>query len=278
LSFIKTRLVVVTDLEGTLLERSDRSFTAAKPALNRLRLMQIPWVINSNKTLSELALLRDKLVNPYPMILENGTGIALPKGFEDAFFRQPEEDYEDFGEFLLKPMGMPREELLTLLEPAYQDFKFLGFDRMSVGDLVEILGVDETYAEKALDRHFNEPIYWQDSEAAYVAFKEQAEAVGLCVDKGFKFVHVSGNADKGKSMDWLTSCFSDADEKPTVVALGDNETDVPMLNAADIAVVVRSPRHEPVEARGKERTIVTDAMGPSGWNTAVLDLLDIYGG
>lgn len=277
LSFVQTRLIVVTDLDGTLLDRSDRSFTAAKPALNRLRLLQIPWVLNSNKTLAELAVLRNKLVNPYPLILENGTGIALPKGFEDAFFKQPDEEYQDQGEFLLKPMGMPRPELLSLLEPAYKDFRFTGFDRMSPHDLCEMIDVDTEYAEKALDRHFNEPILWRDSEEAFIAFKEWASGVGLYVSKSYKFVHVSGNADKGESMDWLMGCFSDGDSRPLVVALGDNETDLPMLNSADIAVVVRSPRHEPVAAQGKERTIVTDAIGPAGWNTAVLDLLDIYG-
>lgn len=277
MSFHKTRLIVVTDLDGTLLDLSDRSFSAAKPALNRLRLMQIPWVLNTNKTLSELALLRDKLVNPYPLILENGMGIALPKGFEDAFFKMPDEQYQDHGDFLLKPMSMPRTELLELLEPAYQQFKFLGFNRMSVDELRDILGVDAVYAEKALDRHFNEPILWQDSEEAFTEFKQWAAGVGLHVNMSYKFAHVSGSADKGKSMEWLMGCFTDEDAKPLVVALGDNETDIPMLNSADIAVVIRSPRHEPIEAVGKQRTILTDAYGPAGWNTAVLDLLDIYG-
>lgn len=278
MSFVQTRLVVVTDLDGTLLDLSDRSFAAAKPALNRLRLLQIPWVINSNKTLAELELLRQQLVNPYPLILESGSGIALPKGFEDAFYKQPDGAYQDHGDFFLKPMGMPREEVLALLEPAYDTYKFLGFDRMSVQDLCSILDVDIEYSEKALDRHFNEPILWQDSDEAFDSFRSWAEGVGLHVKKSYKFVHVSGNADKGDSMEWLMGCFSNQGERPLIVALGDSETDVPMLNHADIAVVVRTPRHEPIKAQGKQRTIVTDALGPAGWNTAVLDLLDIYGG
>ena len=277
MSFVQSRLIIVTDLDGTLLDLSDRSFAAAKSALNRLRLLQIPWVINSNKTLSELELLRQKLVNPYPLIVENGSGVALPKGFEDAFFKQPDEAYQEHGDFYLKPMGMPRAELLALLEPAYDTYKFLGFDRMSVQDLCVILGVDTEYSEKALDRHFNEPILWQDTEEAFDSFRTWARGVGLHVNKSYKFVHVSGNAGKGESMNWLTRCFLDGDSKPHVVALGHNETDVPMLNCADVAVIVRSPRHDPLQAQGKLRTIVTDAMGPEGWNMAVLDLLDIYG-
>ena len=277
MSYSGTRVIVVTDIDGSLVDLADRSFTAAKPALNRLRLMQIPWVLNTGKTLAQLAVLREKLVNPYPMILENGTGIALPKGFEDAFFKQPNETYQDHGDFLLKPMGMPREDLLTLLETAYKEYKFVGFDRMVEADLQEILDVDKTYAQQALDRHFNEPILWQDSAEAYQSFKSWATEQGLCVDQGYKFVHVSGSSDKGVSMRWLMNCFAEGGDKPLVVALGNDETDVPMLNEADIAVVIRSPRHDPIEAQGKRRTIVTDAKGPEGWNTAVLDLLDIYG-
>lgn len=276
MSFSAARLIVVTDLDGTLLNLWDGSFQDAKPALNRLRMLQIPWVLNSNKTLAELKTLRNKLVNPYPLILENGSGIALPKGFEDAFFNRPDEDYQEHGEFLLKPMGMPRDELLELLEPAYQRFNFTGFAKMKACELSKILCTTEEQAEKSLDRNFNEPVVWHDSQEAFLEFQEWGREVGLHVSDSYKFSHVSAHADKGASMEWLMGCFSDDGTQPLVIALGDGPTDVPMLRSADIAVVVRSSRHEPLDVQGRERTLVTDDCGPAGWNTAVLDLLDRY--
>ena len=277
MSYQKTRIIVVTGVNGTLLDLSTGSFSAAMPALNRLRLLQIPWVLNTKKTLAELEVWREKLLNPYPMILENGAGIALPKGFEDAFFSRPNEDYIDHGEFCLKPMGMPRNELLNILEPAYDQYQFIGFDRMAESDLQRIWDVDDATASNALERYFNEPILWQDSDEAYESFKSWAREQGLYVDRGYQFVHVSGNADKGNSMRWLMNCFAQDEDKPLVVALGDDQSDISMLNRADISVVVRSPRHEPIHVEGKQKTIVADGVGPEGWNTAVLDLLDIYG-
>lgn len=276
MSFSPARLIVVTDLDGTLLNLWDGSFQEAQPALNRLRMLQIPWVINSNKTLAELKTLRETLVNPYPLILENGSGIALPKGFEDAFFNRPDEEYLEYGDFLLKPMGMPRDQLLELLEPAYQSFDFTGFAKMKACELSKILGTTEDRAENALNRNFDEPIVWHDSEEAFIEFQHWGKSVGLHVSSSYKFAHVTANADKGASMDWLLSCFSDDGTKPRVIALGDGPSDIPMLRSADVAVIVRSSRHEPLDVQGRERTLVTDDCGPAGWNTAVLDLLDRY--
>ena len=269
-------MIVVTDLEGTLLDLEDNSYTAAMPALNRLRLHQVPWVINSNRTLAELSALRERLLNPYPLVVENGSGIVLPKGFEGTFFARPDGEYQECGDFFLKPMGLLRDQVLERLEPAYQQFKFTGFGRMNPADLAGIANVSEEVARNALDRHFNEPIVWRDSEEAFAEFQQWAEESDLHVKRGYRFMRVSGKADKGASMAWLLNCFTAPQEGFRVVALGDGATDIPMLEAADIAVIIRSPRHSPVVARGKERTVVTDEYGSKGWNTAILDILDVF--
>jgi mannosyl-3-phosphoglycerate phosphatase len=65
-------LLIFTDLDGTLLDHHSYSFSAALPALQRLRRFNIPLIPVTSKTLAELAPLMRELDNPHPCIAENG--------------------------------------------------------------------------------------------------------------------------------------------------------------------------------------------------------------
>ena len=58
-----------------------------------------------------------------------------------------------------------------------------------------------------------------------------------------------------------------------VVALGDSENDRPMLEQADIAVVVRSAKHAPLDIAGHSKVYTTEAVGPQGWSDTLLKIL-----
>ena len=49
-----SRLLVFTDLDGTLLDYDTYAFDAAEPALDRLRRERIPFVLCSSKTRAEI--------------------------------------------------------------------------------------------------------------------------------------------------------------------------------------------------------------------------------
>jgi len=72
--------VVISDLDGTLLDPESYSFDAALPALELLRAKGIPLVLCSSKTRREIEVYRQRLGNREPFIFENGGGICLPKG------------------------------------------------------------------------------------------------------------------------------------------------------------------------------------------------------
>jgi mannosyl-3-phosphoglycerate phosphatase len=61
------------------------------------------------------------------------------------------------------------------------------------------------------------------------------------------------------------------------VALGDSPNDEQMLATADIAVVIPNPLVEAIRLPTHVRVIRPDAPGPTGWNQAVMALLDQYG-
>jgi len=57
------QLLVFTDLDGTLLTHEGYSWQPAAPALERLRQLDIPLILNSSKTAAEIAALREELDN-----------------------------------------------------------------------------------------------------------------------------------------------------------------------------------------------------------------------
>ena len=73
-----TRLLVVTDLDGTLLDHETYSYAEAAPALAELRRRGIPLVLASSKTRAEMELLHAELGLSDPFICENGAAICTP--------------------------------------------------------------------------------------------------------------------------------------------------------------------------------------------------------
>ena len=75
------RMIIVTDLDGTLLHPRTYSFEEALPALKLVRERGVPLVLCSSKTRAELEVCRKRLDNGHPFISENGGGIYLPAGY-----------------------------------------------------------------------------------------------------------------------------------------------------------------------------------------------------
>lgn len=74
----KSLIIIFTDLDGTLLD-SRYSFRKALPAIKLIKEKNIPLILCSSKTRSEIELWRKKLNNNHPFISENGGGIFIPK-------------------------------------------------------------------------------------------------------------------------------------------------------------------------------------------------------
>ena len=75
------KLIIFTDLDGTLLDHKTYSFENAFEALQAIKEKNIPLIICSSKTRSEIEYYREKLSNNHPFVSENGGGIFLPEGY-----------------------------------------------------------------------------------------------------------------------------------------------------------------------------------------------------
>jgi mannosyl-3-phosphoglycerate phosphatase family protein len=268
-------LLVFSDMDGCLLDHFSYSYAAAKPALEKLKELTVPLILTSSKTIAELAALSAELDLGAPYIVENGAGVIIPDGY---FTVMPGGLIESGGQWL-KSFGPGRTEIISKLQRvrAAGDFSFRGFADMSSSEVAACTGLTEQQAALARKRQFTEPILWQDSESRWQDFAQRIGEQGLYSIRGGRFIHISGGGDKGLALHWLRNCYhQEYDSEPVVMALGDSENDVGMLAEADFPVVVRSPVHAPPAVTGRDDILVTDKVGPEGWNIAVLERLQIY--
>ncbi len=178
----------------------------------------------------------------------------------------------------MKSFASPRSFWLELLDAISEDFKGLyqGFSSMSVERLSEITGLSLEASEQAKQRQYGEPIHWLGDQYTKNLFIERLIDYGANVVQGGRFIHLSGLCDKGQALIWLTERYRELYDTETVhtIALGDGENDIAMLEAADIAIQIRSPVHDfPTLFRQNRQTIQTELYGPLGWAEAIQTLI-----
>lgn len=252
-------LLVVTDLDGTLLDHHDYSFDAARPCLDIIRRRHIPLVLCSSKTRVEMEGLQRQLALRDPFICENGAAICTPSSDGTS----------------VEALAPPRGEVLSVLSALRdeQGFRFTGFNDLGMAEIAALTGLSLEAAGLAASREYSEPLRWEDSEERKREFLEALQQQRLVAQQGGRFLSVAGPCDKGMALSALRKRYAgDA----TVIALGDSPNDESMLAAADIAVIIRSARSESLAPEGPQRIVCTRQAGPSGWQEAMSVLLEEF--
>ncbi len=265
--YMTSKLIVFTDLDGTLLDHFDYSFQAASTALTTLKTLGIPCVINTSKTYSELLSLRQDLRHRDPFITENGAAVYLPK----TCSLQATDELKSHGDYWVKAFGPSRANLIELALSFKDTYDFTCYSELTPEQLAEYTGLDLASASLSLQREFTEPLIWNDSQNALESLKTEMAKHGVKVQKGGRFVHLMGEAcDKAVAMEWLNQQYQDKYQEQTkTIALGDGENDVGMIGQANIPVVVRSPVHIPPEIPNRSDVWITESYGPTGWSEAI---------
>jgi mannosyl-3-phosphoglycerate phosphatase len=262
-----SRLVVFSDVDGSLLDSETYSFEAASRALRELALRKVPLVLCSSKTRSELARLRRRLRNRHPFIVENGGGIVIPAGY---FGRHKAQRID---------LGRPYPEITAALDSLAEEsgIQVRGFHHLTAREVSEKTGLPLEDARLARKREYDEPFFFVRERAEDRSrFLRLARRRGFDVAKGGRFWHFFSGSDKGAAVRRLMSLYRRKAGVWRSAALGDAANDLPMLHAVDRAVLLPAPdgtfdrallrRLTPTAVKGS-------APGPEGWNEAVLSLL-----
>lgn len=259
-----THCVVYTDLDGTLLDHDSYSWAPAADMLGSLRARGIPVVPTTSKTRAELLSLRSELGSEDPFIVENGAAVLIPAQYSlPGLQTLPMLDGYRVQSFVAQ-----RAHWLALIDRAYAAVGEVarGFSQMAIDEIVALTGLSPEAATRAAAREYGEPLHWLadgEARADFIAFIQDNGGVVL---QGGRFAHVSGASDKGRALQWLHARYADQwGERPISIAAGDSHNDVAMLEAADRALLVRSPAHAPPMLGRDTHIWRSEAYGPAGW-------------
>ncbi len=268
-----TKTLVFTDMDGTLLDHHTYSYEAAKPALSALETKEIPVIPTTSKTFAELQPLRSEIGLNGPFIIENGAAIFIPHGF----FKQKPSGTVWVDGYWCKAFISNKNYWIKLLEKMGSEFKgqYKQFSKMTVTDIQECTGLDERSASLASKRQFGEPILWLGDDEGKSRFLKAVKDRGAFPLEGGRFIHISGNCNKGQALKWLASEYQkQSATKVNTIALGDGKNDVAMLEAAHIPIRILSPVNPPPHVE-KEEVYTSTLPGPEGWNEMLTQLLSL---
>lgn len=262
---VAPRLIVFTDLDGCLLNKHDYDWSDAAPMLALLREKQIPVVLNSSKTVAEMA----RLVHEFGLdgnhfISENGSVIA---------WNNPDRPHEPLEHaFDLEVIGAHRDAIVSLLAQLKPTYQFRSFSDLGVTGVAEQTQLPHEQVRLALQRRGTEPLLWDESEEKLVAFQSALQANGLTLTKGGRFWHVAGQTNKGKAMLHVARRLSPDVNNVIKVGIGDSPIDQSMLDVADIPIGIPSSDGLGVHIDG-DRGIAATLPGAAGWHEAVAKVL-----
>jgi len=252
-------LVVITDLDGSLLDHHTYSWQPAARWLDTLIAARVPVVICSSKTTAEIVLLQSRMgLQGLPFIAENG---ALVQFTAPGLTDTPP----------TKIMGHDYAAIRVVMQRLRdaRGFAFLGFGDVDEKVIGEWTGLAPQQAMLARQRQASEAFIWHDSDARLVEFTSLLAKEGLGVTQGGRFYHVmSAASNKGTAVRQLLQRFHQHDGRSwRSLGLGDGPNDISMLNEVDYAVIIKGYSNSPMVLDPRQQQIYrTTAYGPEGWS------------
>jgi mannosyl-3-phosphoglycerate phosphatase len=251
---------VVTDLDGTLLDHH-YDWSPAAEAIRWLQERRIPVIPCTSKTAEEVRRFRQDAGLSDPFIVENGGAIhgQHPDGEEWEISLGP-------GWQELRPKLKEIEAKLG--EP------LLALDELSDAEGDRLLGLSGEALRMAQRRRCSVPFVApaRSSRDRLIAMVQEYR---LTIVEGNRMAHLLGDGiSKGRALEALKQQQACGDVQ--VLGLGDSPNDLPLLEVADIAVVVpgmKGPHPKLIEGIEAGRFQLARAPHGHGWAESVLRLL-----
>jgi mannosyl-3-phosphoglycerate phosphatase len=262
--------IVVTGIDGALLDPLTRDYDPARPAVDVLARLGVPLVLCSGRTRAEVTFVAGIFgVADAPMIVENGAVLLVPEGHLAGGVPGGE---PDAGWHVLR-LGPPRDQLLCALREiaAAAGVRVRLLSELTSGERPRRALLGSPLGLVRAPREHTEPFLLQRDEDA-TALGREAEARGLRLARGQSFWHLSGGADKGLAVRTLLSLYEREGRLPQAIGLGTWPMDLPMLRSVHRPIVLPGSggRVDPELAAGLPGAERAWQAGPRGWKDAVL--------
>jgi len=270
-----SRVVVVTDLDGSLLDYFTYSWEAALPAISLLKRRKIPLVFCTSKTLAELVYLQTKMRIFDPFISETGGAIWFPPRCVKGKLAGAKK----VGQLYAIILGLPYRALRSALVAYREEYNLdlVGFGDLPPERVAKLCDVPIEVGRLVKMRDFDEPFFFTTPPTSRLLEKMRRDFArqGMRIIQGGRFYHLVGKSDKGQAISRLRQWYEEkSGGSVTIVGLGDSPNDIALFAASDIPILIKrhDGRYHPL-VRAAIRTRLAGDVGPVGWNRAVLKIL-----
>ena len=261
------RIIVFTDLDGTLLNRINFQWTDAEPAILRLKDLGVPIVFCSSKTLAEQVPLQKEMQITDPMIVENGSAVVFPPAIHCPVglphFGPAGYKAKLFG----RDVNTIRDTLTSIREDLHLPFKC--YHEMSDSELSELTGLHGDSISLARRRDFSETINMQCNDTQQARFENALQSFGLTTRSGGHLQTITAAVcNKGRAVQYLLDELYGLDSTPVSIGIGDSPNDADFLKVVDHAFQVQTPDNtwHNLQVYGLKRI---SAIGPVGWSASI---------
>jgi len=266
-------IVIFSDLDDVLLDHDTYSWNGAEKGLRRIKKFNIPLILCTSKTFSEVKQIQHDLTINEPFIVENGGGIFFPDSYRGYIISEA----MVLNNHKCILLGEPHSKIRAFLKNLDPCFAVRGLSDMSIDEVAVITGLTHKQAELAVKREFSEPFMIENKDALF-DLEKLADAKGFKITQGGKFYHLIGkNTDKGKAVDIIKGIFRrNSNAGIITIGFGDNFNDFLMLSNVDIPVLFPQKTGE-YKDLSVPNIIKSNRYAGFGWGDIVCSLFDESG-
>jgi mannosyl-3-phosphoglycerate phosphatase len=228
------KIIIFTDLDGTLLDEK-YDYQNVKPIISQLLTLNVSIVFCSSKTEAEIKFYMEELGMNEPFVAENGAAIFIPKGYfplNHACTRETSSHYiiELGVSYLIVREKLAKVRMITATD-------VVGFGDMTPEEIAKETGLSLDLAKLAKKREYDEPCRIVDGNEK--KFLSAIEREGLNCIRGYKYLHLLGDSDKGKAVTILKNLYSQMFGEIVTFGVGDGPNDMEMLKVVDKPFLIR---------------------------------------
>ncbi|WP_320664561.1 mannosyl-3-phosphoglycerate phosphatase-related protein YedP [Prochlorococcus sp. MIT 1223] len=252
---------IVTDVDGTLMDHH-YDLSPALPTLSLLKKNSIPVILCTSKTSAEVRLIRKEIDNIDPFIIENGGAIY-------GNHKNTNEEWEIV-------LGSSYKQLRKIFDSLSAEigYSLIALNDLSNGEINKLTGLNNSQIDLALQRHWSVP-FLNPPEKYHQKLNTLLDKYKINIFQGNRMSHLLGRGShKGKAVTHLKKFLKAKNVK--VIGLGDSPNDLPLLQIADISVIVpgsSGPNKALVSGMNNKDYIVAPYEGAKGWSYVLEDLI-----
>ena len=248
------KILIFTDLDGSLLHRDTFKFEEIKDYIKQLLSKGIFIIPNTSKTEKEILEFNNELGSNLPYICENGAAI---KGLELLNSNLPKE-------LILSKEKNNITKIFEKSVPIDLQSKCKWLSNMDKKKQSSIFGLKDEQLKMALDRKYTIPFIFEGRKNEKNKLFKIVKNKELALQEGGRVINLTDKVNKAKALQVFVRFYKKYQKNVKTIAVGDNYNDLEMLKISDFPCLVFNDQFT-LDEIPINNLIITNKPSPEGW-------------